>query len=131
MKLQDLIKLYEKYKQEYKSEAHKHISELFNEAKGIYKKDWLKSPTPGKDFEQSWKPFKGHNLEKLILYIIQDEIEKLGLKVVSGSKFEKTKPKNLTKELSKVKRNVSVDFGKFGFHVPDADLVIYDPKITR
>jgi len=128
MTFEDLIKLYEKYKQKYKQEAYKYISELFAEAKIIYKKDWLKKPSPGQDFEQSWKPFKGHNLEKLILYIIQKEIETMGLKVISGSKFERTKPKNLTEELSRVKRNVSVDFGEFGLHPPDADLVIYDPQ---
>jgi len=108
MTFKDLVKLYEKYKGKYGEEAYKHISELFNEAKIIYKKDWLKKPSPGKDFEQSWKPFKGHNLENLILYIIQKEIEVLGLKVVSGSKFEKTKPENLTEELSRVKRNILV-----------------------
>jgi len=128
MTFEDLIKLYEKYKQKYGEKAYKHISELFEEAKGIYEKDWQKTPTPGEDFGQSWKPFKGHNLEKLILYIIQDEVEALGLKVESGSKFEKTKSENLTEELSRVKRNVSVDFGEFGLHVPDIDLVIYDPK---
>lgn len=42
MKFQDLIKLYEKYRQKYKDGAYKHISELFNEAKIIYRKDWLK-----------------------------------------------------------------------------------------
>jgi len=128
MTFEELTKLYEKYRQKYKDEAYKHISELFDEAKIIYKKDWLKKPSPGKDFEQSWKPFKGHNLENLILYIIQKEIEVLELKVVSGSKFEKIRPENLTKELSRVKRNVSVDFGEFGLHLPDVDLVIYDPQ---
>ena len=128
MKFKDLVELYEKYKRNYKSEAYKHISELFEEAKGIHKRDWLKAPTPGKDYEQSWKPFKGHNLEKLILYIIQNEVEALGLRVVRGDKFERTKPENLTAELSKVKRNVAVDFGEFGLHPPDVDLVIYNPE---
>lgn len=128
MKFQDLIKLYEKYKKKYGNEAYKHISELFDEAKIIHKKDWLKAPTPGKDFEQSWKPVKGHGLENLILYIIQKEVENLGLKLVGGKKFEKPNVKSLTEELGKVKRNVSVDFGKFGLHVPDADLIIYNPR---
>lgn len=96
MKFEDLLKLYEKYKQKYKNEAYKHISELFEEAKRVQERDWRKAPTPGKDHEQSWKPFKGHNLEKLILYIIQSEIKALGLKVVRGDKIEKTKPENLT-----------------------------------
>lgn len=71
MKFEDLVKVYEKYKQNYGNKAYKHISELFNEAKGIHKRDWLKSPTPGKDFEQSWKPFKRHNLEKLVIHILK------------------------------------------------------------
>jgi type II restriction enzyme len=128
MTFKDLIKLYEKYKKKYGNEAYKHISELFDEAKIQHKKDWLKAPTPARDFEQSWKPIKGHGLENLILYIIQSEVESLGLKVISGEKFEKTNGGNLTEELSKVKRNVSVDFGEFGLHVPDADLIIYNPR---
>ena len=128
MTIDDLIKLYETKKQEFGKDAYKHISELFSEAKEMYRRDFLKKPTPKGDFEQSWKPFKGYNLEKLILYIIQDEVETLGLKVVRGNKFERTKPENLTEELSRVKRNVSVDFGEFGLHVPDVDLIIYDPQ---
>ncbi|MCS6820553.1 MAG: hypothetical protein NZ551_01655 [Microscillaceae bacterium] len=31
------------------------------------------------DQEQSWRAFKGKNLEKLIEYIITDEIQSLGL----------------------------------------------------
>lgn len=58
-------------------------------------------------------------------------MEALGLKVVSGKTFEKKQSENLTEELSKVKRNVSVDFGKFGLHVPDADLIIYHPQDYR
>lgn len=128
MKFDDLITLYEQKKDKYGDQAYKYISDIFKEAKEIYKKDWFKSPSPNKDFEQSWKPFKGNNLEKFILYIIKREIERLGLKVVEGKKIERTKPEHLSKELSKVKRNVSIDFGEFGLHVPDADLIIYDPK---
>ena len=128
MTFKDFIKLYEKYKKKYGNKAYKHISELFDEAKIIHKKDWLKAPTPGRDFGQSLKPLKGYGLENLILYIIQNEVEALGLKVVSGKRFEKKQSENLSEELSKVKRNVSVDFGEFGLHVPDADLIIYNPR---
>jgi len=79
MKFQDLIKLYEKKKRQYKADAFRHISELLKEAKELHKKDWQKSPTPNKDHEQSWRAFKGKNLEKLVIYIIKDEVESLGL----------------------------------------------------
>jgi type II restriction enzyme len=128
MTFEDLIKLYEAKKKKFGTEAFKYISELLREAKEIHKKDWLKSPTPMKDHEQSWKGFKGKNLEKLIIHIIKDEVENMGLKIAKGDILERTKPENLSEELSKVKRAVSVNYGKFGLHLPDADVIIYNPK---
>jgi len=131
MKLKDLIKMYEDKKRRFGVEAYKHISELLSEAKEIHRRDFLKSPTPQGDLGQSWKPFKGKNLEKLIAYIIRDEIESLGLKLVDGNKLERTKSENLSKELSVVKRNLLVDYGEFGSHLPDVDIIAYDPETLK
>ncbi len=30
--------------------------------------------------------------------------------------------------MSQVKRNLAVDYGEFGFYLPDVDIVIYDPQ---
>jgi len=111
--------------------AYRHISELFDEAKETHRKDWEQKPTPKKDYEQSWKPFKGKNLEKLIVYIIKDEVENLGLKVVDGNKLEKTKSENLSRELSQVKHNLLVDYGELGSHLPDVDIIIYNPHAFK
>ena len=131
MKFEDLIKLYEEKKKRYSDEAYKHISELLREAKELHKKDWLKNPTPNRDHEQSWRAFKGKNFEKLIMYIIKDEVENLGLKVIDGNTLERTNSKNLSKELSQVKRNLLVDYGEFGAHLPDVDIIIYHPRSLR
>jgi type II restriction enzyme len=128
MKFNDLIALYEKKKQLYKDKVYKHISEILNEAKILHKKDWMKNPTPNKDHEQSWRAFKGKNLEKLILYIIKEKVENMGLKIVEGNKLERTNTINLNEELNKVKRNLLIDYGEFGMHLPDVDLIIYNPK---
>ncbi len=128
MNFQKLIELYEKKKLIYGNEVFRYTSQLLREAKELHKKNWLESPTPHKDHEQSWRAFKGKNLEKLVVYIIKDEIERLGLKIVEGSTLERTKTKNLSKELSHVKRNLLVDYGNFGTHLPDVDLIIYNPK---
>ncbi len=128
MRFEDLVKLYEKKKEEYGNDAFKYISELLREGKELHKKDWLKSPTPNGDHEQSWRAFKGKNLEKLILYIIKDEVEKLGLKIIEGNTLERINSKNLSKELSRVKRNLLVDYGEFGAHLPDVDIIIYNPE---
>lgn len=126
MNIEDLIRMYEDKKVKYGSEAYRHISNVLMEAKEQHKKDFQ-----GVDHEQSWKGFKGNALEGLILYIINDEITSMGLKIVKGKKFERTKPENLSTELKHVKKNLSIDFGKFGFHTPDVDLVIYDPKTYK
>jgi type II restriction enzyme len=131
MKFKDLVRLYEEKKKKYGAEAYKHISELLREAKELHKKDWLKKPTPNKDHEQSWRAFKGKNFEKLIIHIIKDEVESLGLKVVDGNTLERTNSKNLSRELSQVKRNLLIDYGEFGSHLPDVDIIIYDPKTLK
>ena len=98
------------------------------EAKQLHRKDWLKSPTSNKDHEQSWRAFKGKNLEKLVVHIIKDEVEILGLKIVDGNALERTNSNNLSEELNRVKRNLLIDYGEFGFHLPDVDIIIYEPK---
>lgn len=128
MDFQHLIKLYNEKKKQYKTDAFKHVSELLREAKELHKKDWQKSPTPDKDHEQSWRAFKGKNLEKLVIYIIKDEVESLGLKIIGGNTLERTNSNNLSEELNRVKRNLLIDYGEFGSHLPDVDIIIYEPK---
>lgn len=126
MKFEDLKNMYLKKKEQLGGETYKHISKLLKEAKAIHKQDWLKHPTPNGDHEQSWRAFKGKNLEKLVQYIITDEVEELGLKVVNGNKLERTT--KLSRELSQVKRNLAIDYGEFGLHLPDVDIVIYNSQ---
>lgn len=128
MTYKDVINSYENYRKIYKANTYKYISRILDEAKKIHYRDFLKNPTPKKDHEQSWKPFKGHALERLIDYILKEKIEEMGLRLINGKKIDRTEPKNLSIELQTVKRNLSVDFGKFGFHIPDVDLIIYNPK---
>lgn len=131
MTTQDIINIYEKYQKSYKDNAYKYISKILIEAKAIHYKDFLKNPTPKKDHEQSWKGFKGNALEKLIDHILKEKVTELNLRIVAGKKFERTDPKNLSIELQKVKKNLSIDFGKFGFYIPDVDLVIYSPTDAK
>lgn len=128
MDFSDLIKIYEEFKKKYGEEAYRHISKLLKEVKVLHKKHWEKSPTRRGDHEQSWRAFKGKNLEKLIAYIIKKEIENMGLRIVEGNTLERKNSKNLSEELSRVKRNLLVDYGEFGCHLPDIDIIIYEPE---
>ena len=123
--------MYDEKKIKYGYDAYKHISELLSEAKEIHLRDFIKNPTPNNDHEQSWRAFKGKNLEKLVTYIIKDEIESLGLKLVDGNKLELTRSENLSRELGTVKRNLLIDYGEFGAHLPDVDIIVYDPTTFR
>ena len=131
MKIKDLMDLYEEKRRTYGTDVYKHISELFEEAKETHHKDWLKHPTAMNDHEQSWRAWKGKNLEKLVLHMLQTEIESLGLRIVEGNKLERTSGQNLPRDLGQVKRNLLVDFGEFGSHLPDVDLVVYEPKSLK
>ena len=131
MKFADLVILYEEKKKKHNVDTYKHISKLLEEAKILHKKDWQKNPTTNGDHEQSWRAFKGKNLEKLIVHIITDEVQTLGLKIVDGNALERTKAENLSKELSQVKRNLLIDYGEFGSHLPDVDIIIYAPKTSK
>ncbi len=116
-------------KNEIKKEIEKRginsLSEVLEEAREKYIKEIKKFKI--KDPEQSWKPFKGKLVEEIIFEYLIKEIEKNGLKVIKGEKLEKEESK-LNECLSKVKRSLVVDYGKFGMHLPDADLVIFEPK---
>ena len=131
MKIQNLIELYEEKKKIYGNETYKHISELLREAKQLHYQDWLKNPTENKDHEQSWRAFKGKNLEKLILHMTKREVEDLGLRIVEGNTLERRKSENLPYELNTVKRNLSIDYGEFGLHLPDVDLIVYKPQTYK
>lgn len=131
MQIQDLIELYEEKKKIYGNETYKHISDLLKEAKQLHYQDWSKNPTESKDHEQSWRAFKGKNLEKLILHMIKKEVEDLGLKIVEGNTLERTKSENLPYELSTIKRNLLIDFGEFGAHLPDVDIIVYKPQTYK
>jgi len=126
MNIKDLIKIYDVKKAEFNDNAYRHISNVLKEAKEQHKKDFT-----GKDHEQSWRAFKGKNLEKLIQHIIADEIRALGLEVINGNVLERTYESNLSEELGQVKRNLLIDYGQFGYHLPDVDIIIYDSETRK
>ena len=136
MKLDDLIAMYEDKRKLYADQTYLHVSEIFEEARDRYKNEYLSSPRAARlraqgktpDAEQAWKPFKGANFEKLVLYIIGQEVESMGLRCVFGDRL--LRPKNLSAELSAVYRNLLVRYGQYSL-LPDADLVVYDPGICK
>ncbi|MDR2191758.1 MAG: BsaWI family type II restriction enzyme [Endomicrobium sp.] len=126
MDFNDLVRLYEDTKKEYGDKAYRYISKILSKAKERHLKDFA-----GGDHEQSWRAFKGKNLEKLIEYIIVSEIKELGLQIINGNTLEKSLDSNLSDELSKVKRNLLINYGEFGCHLPDIDIIVYNPKDSK
>ena len=125
MKFEDLKDMYSATQLVDGEEAYKSVSQLLQDAKERHKQDFLRDKPDG-DHKQSWRAFKGKNFEKLIQHIITESIEELGMKVINGSKLERSK--NLSLELSQVKRNLAIDYGEFGLHLPDVDIVVYNPS---
>lgn len=126
MTLQDLINLYETQKKTTGEDTYKYVSEILKKAKSLHKNDFR-----GLDHEQSWRAFKGKNLEKLIEYIIKDEVKKLNLEIINGNILERTTTANLPEKLNKVKRNLLIDYGEFGAHLPDVDIILFEPNTSK
>ena len=109
----------------YGKDTYKYISETLEEAKILHKKHFKQT-----DHEQSWRAFKGKNLEKLIVYILTKEVRRLGLDLVQGHTLERNSS-SLPTVLDKVKRNLLIDYGEFGMHLPDVDIIIFDPTSSQ
>lgn len=125
MKFEDLKDMYSEVQLVEGVEAYKTVSQLLQDAKERHKQDFLRDKPEG-DHEQSWRAFKGKNFERLIQHIITESIEALGMKVINGNKLERSK--NLSLELRRVKRNLAIDYREFGLHLPDVDIVVYNPE---
>lgn len=128
MTYKDIISIYENKKKIYKKDTYKYISSLLKEIKEIHRQDALSRGIT--DTEQSWRAFKGKNLEKLIEHIIKDEIEKLNLSIINGNILEHNKYSD-NNELDLLKRNLAIDYGEFGMHLPDVDIIIYEPNKSK
>jgi type II restriction enzyme len=128
MKFEDLKDMYSEILLVEGTEAYKTVSQLLQDAKERHKQDFL-TDKPDGDHEQSWRAFKGKNFEKLIQHIITESIEALGMKVINGNQLERSK--RLPLELSRVKRNLAIDYGELGLHLPDVDIVVYNPEDQR
>ena len=128
MKFDDLKDMYSETQLIEGEEAYKAVSQLLQDAKERHKQDFLRDRPDG-DHEQSWRAFKGKNFEKLIQHIITGSIEALGLKVINGNQLERTI--RLPNDLRQVKKNLLIDFGEFGCHLPDVDIIVYNPENLR
>ena len=53
------------------------------------------------------------------------------MEVVNGNTLERTNESNLSEELGQIKRNLLIDYGQFGYHLPDVDIIIYDPETKK
>lgn len=118
-------KIKEKIKLEIKKRGLQNLSDILKELKDEYAMGITKFGV--KDVEQSWKPFKGSLLEDIIIESIVDNIEKLDFTPVKGKELERNE-NQLSECLAKAKRSLVVDYGEFGMHLPDADIIIIDKK---
>lgn len=104
-------------------ENYDFVRELFFEIKEKYQKDARKR---GKNPNQSWNSWSGHNLQKLLTFIIKDFIGNFSENIGVTDDNELSR-KKLSHELEKVRRNVEVFYDKYSV-IPDADIIIYDKK---
>ncbi len=74
------------------------------------------------------KALGGGALQKLVRFMVEDEVKKLNARnglALSCTSDQDLKRKNPETPLARVKRNLLVDYGEYGCHLPDADIVVY------
>lgn len=120
MNFEDLKNLYLEEKKKNPNDFN-FVSKMFSEIKEKYKNEAINR---GKDPNMAWNSWSGHNLQKLITFIIKDFIQSLSedIDITNDNKLSR---KKLNKELDRVRRNVEVFYDKHSV-VPDADIIVYD-----
>ena len=72
---------------------------------------------PGnKDFEQSWRSVKGRGLEKLLEFMLRRQLQDLDLELLHAQE---------------VGKSLKIDYGEYGEHYPDVDLVVFQRSRNR
>ena len=80
------------------------------------------------DQGQFKKVVSGTGLQKLVRFLVEDAVGKLNrdrgftLRCTSDTELKRRDPPT---HLDRVKRNLLVDYGPYGMHLPDADVVVY------
>jgi type II restriction enzyme len=112
----DLISLF--------NESNYLLTDINEFLEGVKRKFYDAKQKEGKsenEIRQAWVSFMGHNLEGIFELFLKAFCNKHNLKLTKDKWLRK---KELPKELSEVKRKISVNFGKYML-LPDADLIIY------
>lgn len=122
---EDLQNLYDE-EVKHNPKAYENLPVFLEKAEELYVQEKQKDGFKG-DMGQSWRSWSGQNFEKLMVHILSKLIDEAGipLELIQGSIL-----KNIQTDetLSRVKRNVVIDYGIQGFHVPETDIVVYDPS---
>jgi type II restriction enzyme len=79
--IKDVIRLLEKEGDIRGVEAYRYVSKILKEAKELHRQYFL--TTGKKDHEQSWCAFKGNNLERLLIHIL-DEVRAVNMITITG-----------------------------------------------
>lgn len=107
MKFDDLKDLYLRKKERNPNDFN-FVGEMFSEIKKKYKSDAAKR---GKDPNMAWNSWSGHNLQKLITFIVKDFVQSLSESIGITDDNELSR-KELSEELDRVRRNVEVFYDK-------------------
>ncbi|BCD68620.1 type II restriction enzyme [Nitratiruptor sp. YY09-18] len=100
---------------------YKKISDFLENEKRRFYELGKKDGKTENEIRQGWVSYVGHNLETIFEEMIKDFCTNKGYKI---TKDKILKGKELSPELSEVKRKISVNFGEYML-LPDADIVIY------
>jgi type II restriction enzyme len=116
-----VLEIYQRHKR--RSQDFNFVSTIFAQIRKRYLED---AQQRGKNPNQAWNSWSGHNLERLIAHIISDFIREAGFPVAITSD-DQLRHKHIALELDEVRRKLLVFYEQYAI-VPDADIILYDAR---
>ena len=116
----NLLEEFERFCKKEKNPYSK-ITQFTEELKNRFYSEKRKEGKSEDKIRQAWVSFLGHNLEHVFEKMIEDFCKSHNLKI---TKDKELLSESLSKELSEVKRLISINFGEYML-LPDADIIIY------
>ena len=123
--------LYREYRAMEAQPRHEHLSDLFARVQPEYERRWRAANPQGRDARAAWRNWKGRSFKDLVKEQIREELLRvnerndLALAVASDADLAPAKEPD---DLNDIRQAVYIDYGDYGKHRANFDLVIFDDR---
>ena len=113
---------------------HDHLSQLFKEVQPEYEQRWRAANPRRRDARAAWRNWRGRAFKDLIKEHIHEELlaanKRINLSLAIASDADLSAAKK-DDDLAEIRQAVEIDYGDYGRHLANFDLVVFDDRTGR